>query len=110
MSVDVIALEVVRNRLARIAEDMGVVLRNTAFSPNIKERLDCSAAVFTADGEELFTHDQAALFVMRALARLERDDPRRRSLLASLGDAHAGAGRLEAAVEAWKEKIQNGSM
>ena len=53
MNIDVIALEVVRNRLARIAEDMGVVLRNTAFSPNIKERLDCSAAVFTADGEML---------------------------------------------------------
>lgn len=53
MSADVIALEVVRTRLARIAEDMGVVLRNTSFSPNIKERLDCSAAVFTPQGEML---------------------------------------------------------
>lgn len=53
VNLDVIALEVVRNRLSRIAEDMGIVLRNTAFSPNIKERLDCSAAVFTSRGEML---------------------------------------------------------
>ena len=53
MSVDVIVLEVLRTRLARIAEDMGLVLRNTSFSPNIKERLDCSAAVFDPDGEML---------------------------------------------------------
>ncbi len=51
--IDAIALEVVRNQLAGIAEDMGIVLRNTAFSPNIKERMDCSAAVFTANGEML---------------------------------------------------------
>src|SRR5688500_18429919 len=29
---------------------MGDVLRRAAFSPNIKERADCSAALFTADG------------------------------------------------------------
>jgi N-methylhydantoinase B len=32
---------------------MGAVLRRTAYSPNIKERADCSAAVFTADGTML---------------------------------------------------------
>ena len=32
---------------------MGTVLRLTALSPNIKERADCSAAVFTAEGEML---------------------------------------------------------
>ena len=53
VNLDVVALEVTRNQLARIAEDMGVVLRNTSFSPNIKERLDCSAAVFTPSGEML---------------------------------------------------------
>jgi N-methylhydantoinase B len=50
---DVIALEVARNRLAGIAEEMGTVLRRTAYSPNIKERADCSAAVFTPDGTML---------------------------------------------------------
>ncbi|MDJ0792233.1 MAG: hydantoinase B/oxoprolinase family protein [Acidimicrobiia bacterium] len=53
MSTDVVALEILRGRMARIAEDMGIVLRNTSFSPNIKERLDCSAAVFAPDGEML---------------------------------------------------------
>jgi len=50
---DPIALEVVRSQLSSIAEDMGIVLRNTAYSPNIKERIDCSAAVFAADGQML---------------------------------------------------------
>lgn len=53
VNVDVVALEVVRTQLARIAEDMGIVLRNTSFSPNIKERVDCSAGVFSPDGEML---------------------------------------------------------
>lgn len=53
MSVDLIVLEIMRNQLASVAEDMGIVLRNTSFSPNIKERVDCSAAVFTPDGEML---------------------------------------------------------
>ncbi|MDQ4070757.1 MAG: hydantoinase B/oxoprolinase family protein, partial [Actinomycetota bacterium] len=32
---------------------MGAVLRRAAFSPNIKERADCSAALFTPEGELL---------------------------------------------------------
>jgi len=53
VKLDPIALEVVRSQLSSIAEDMGIVLRNTAYSPNIKERIDCSAAVFAADGQML---------------------------------------------------------
>lgn len=53
VSVDPITLEVARNRLAAIATEMGVVLRRTAYSPNIKERADCSAAVFVPGGEML---------------------------------------------------------
>ena len=53
MSVDSITLEVARNALASVADEMGQVLRRTSFSPNIKERADCSAAVFTASGEML---------------------------------------------------------
>ncbi|MDH3462832.1 MAG: hydantoinase B/oxoprolinase family protein [Acidimicrobiia bacterium] len=49
--IDPITLEVARNRLASIADEMGTVLRRTSLSPNIKERSDCSAAVFTADGQ-----------------------------------------------------------
>jgi N-methylhydantoinase B len=53
ISIDPITLEVTRNRLASVAEEMGAVLRRTAYSPNIKERADCSAAIFVADGEML---------------------------------------------------------
>ena len=53
VKVDPITLEVARNRLSSIAADMGVVLRRTAYSPNIKERADCSAALFDASGEML---------------------------------------------------------
>jgi N-methylhydantoinase B len=53
VNVDPVALEVARNRLAAIADEMGVVLRRTAYSPNIKERADCSAAVFMPNGDML---------------------------------------------------------
>jgi N-methylhydantoinase B len=53
MRPDPITLEVTRNRLASIADEMGVVLRHTSLSPNIKERADCSAALFTPEGEML---------------------------------------------------------
>jgi N-methylhydantoinase B len=53
VSIDPITLEVARNRFAQIADEMGVVLRRTAYSPNIKERADCSAAVFVPSGEML---------------------------------------------------------
>ncbi|MEA2827635.1 MAG: N-methylhydantoinase [Actinomycetota bacterium] len=46
-------LQILISRLAGVAEEMGAVLRRAAFSPNIKERADCSAALFTADGELL---------------------------------------------------------
>jgi N-methylhydantoinase B len=48
-----IDLEVARNQFASIADEMGVVLRRTAYSPNIKERADCSAAMFLPSGEML---------------------------------------------------------
>ena len=53
ISISPIALEVARNRFASIADEMGTVLRRTSYSPNIKERADCSAALFVASGEML---------------------------------------------------------
>ncbi|HEX2701160.1 MAG TPA: hydantoinase B/oxoprolinase family protein [Acidimicrobiales bacterium] len=50
---DPASLQVLVCRLTGVAEEMGAVLRRSAFSPNIKERADCSAALFTADGELL---------------------------------------------------------
>jgi N-methylhydantoinase B/oxoprolinase/acetone carboxylase alpha subunit/GrpB-like predicted nucleotidyltransferase (UPF0157 family) len=53
MSLDPAGLQVLVSRLVGVADEMGAVLRRAAFSPNIKERADCSAALFTADGELL---------------------------------------------------------
>jgi 5-oxoprolinase (ATP-hydrolysing) len=47
---DPVMLEVFNNLFMAIAEQMGVALQNTASSVNIKERLDFSCAVFSADG------------------------------------------------------------
>ena len=53
MTLDAAGLQVLVARLSGVAEEMGAVLRRAASSPNIKERADCSAACFTADGELL---------------------------------------------------------
>jgi N-methylhydantoinase B len=45
-----VALQVVGSQLTAIAEEMGAVLVRAAFSPNIKERRDCSTALFDDDG------------------------------------------------------------
>ncbi|MGF1627679.1 MAG: hydantoinase B/oxoprolinase family protein [Alphaproteobacteria bacterium] len=49
-AVDPVMLEVFNNLFMSIAEQMGVALQNTAYSVNIKERLDFSCALFAADG------------------------------------------------------------
>lgn len=48
---DRLTLEVIRNAAIYASEEMGVVLRNTAYSPNIKDRLDHTCAVLTPKGE-----------------------------------------------------------
>ena len=45
-----IELEILRTAFAFVPEEMGVSLRRTAYSPNIKERMDASCAVFDAEG------------------------------------------------------------
>ena len=50
-SVDVVMLEVFNNLFMNIAEQMGATLANTAYSVNIKERLDFSCALFNNYGE-----------------------------------------------------------
>jgi len=47
---DPIAMEVFSNRLLSITEDMGNTLIRSSFSTNIKERKDCSVALFDAGG------------------------------------------------------------
>jgi len=51
MHVTPITLEVFNNKFASVAEEMGMTLCRTAYSPNIKERRDYSCAVFDAAGD-----------------------------------------------------------
>ena len=48
---DAIELGVFSSRLEAVCDEMGVVLKRSAFSPNIKDRLDFSCAIFDASGE-----------------------------------------------------------
>lgn len=50
MSLDPVTLQVMANALRAVAEEMEAALVRSAFSPNIKERRDCSTALFDAAG------------------------------------------------------------
>jgi N-methylhydantoinase B/oxoprolinase/acetone carboxylase alpha subunit len=52
-----IELEFFRHMLASISEEMGIVLRKTSYSANIKERRDYSCALYDADGEAVAMGD-----------------------------------------------------
>ena len=51
MAMEKIIVEVVKYALIYIAEEMGVILRKTAFSPNIRDRLDFSCAILAPNGD-----------------------------------------------------------
>ena len=44
-----ITLEILKNAFTAIPEEMGAALKRTAYSPNIKERMDASCAIFDAE-------------------------------------------------------------
>ena len=56
-SVDAIELELFRHFLVSIAEEMGIVLRRSSYSVNIKERRDYSCAIYDSDGETVAMGD-----------------------------------------------------
>ena len=49
--IDPVKAEVIARYLLATSEEMGATLTRTAFSPNIKERADCSTAIFDAQGQ-----------------------------------------------------------
>jgi len=57
MPVHPVEFEIFRNLFVSIAEEMGVTLCRTGFSPNIKERLDYSCAVYDSNGETIAQGD-----------------------------------------------------
>jgi N-methylhydantoinase B len=57
MKFDPTTLEIYRALFTSVAEEMGIALRRTAFSPNIKERRDYSCAVFDSTGRVIAQGD-----------------------------------------------------
>ena len=76
---DPVMLEVFNNLFMSIAEQMGATLQNTAYSVNIKERLDYSCALFDAAGNlvanapHVPVHLGSMSEAVRTVARLNRD-------------------------------------
>lgn len=76
---DPVAMAVMHERLVAIAEDIGHALIRGAFSTNIKERRDCSTALFDAQGRLIAQADHMPIHIgslhwgVRAL--LAREDP-----------------------------------
>jgi N-methylhydantoinase B len=77
----VITSEVVNQLLLAIAEEMGIALKKTSFSPNIKERADCSTACFDAQGRVVVQaahipiHLSSMLGLIDAMVRLGASEP-----------------------------------
>jgi N-methylhydantoinase B/oxoprolinase/acetone carboxylase alpha subunit len=57
MRLDPVEFEIFKNLFVSIAEEMGVTLCRTGFSPNIKERLDYSCAIYDASGQTIAQGD-----------------------------------------------------
>ena len=60
---DPVQMEVFSNRLLAIAEDMGSILIRSSFSSNIKERRDCSTALFDAAGRLVAQADHIPIHI-----------------------------------------------
>jgi len=56
-AVNPIEFEIFKNIFISIAEEMGITLRRTGFSPNIKERLDYSCAIYDEHGQTIAQGD-----------------------------------------------------
>src|SRR5260370_1794683 len=97
MKIEPMTMAVMNNGLAGIAEEMGVVLGQSAFSPNIKERHDFSCAIFDTRGElvaqaaHIPVHlGSTPLSVRAAIANLDLE----RGDVAALNDPFAGGTHL----------------
>src|SRR5207245_1304993 len=98
VSLDAVGLEVMGHAFASIAEEMGLVLIHSAVSPNIRERRDCSAALFDADGEMIAqaAHIPVHLGAMAESVAAVRalDPPPKGGELFLLNDPYTGGSHL----------------
>jgi len=97
MKFDPVRLEIFKNVFHSIAEEMGGVLRRSAFSPNIKERRDYSCAVFNGAGEVLAMGDHMPVHLGSMPASVDAAIGAmdlRRGDVALLNDPYAGGTHL----------------
>lgn len=69
--IDGIILEVIGNTFMSIAEEMGAVLVKSAYSTNIKERKDCSCALFDASGNTIAQAEHIPMHLGSMLGMVE---------------------------------------
>ncbi|HEY7955108.1 MAG TPA: hydantoinase B/oxoprolinase family protein, partial [Polyangia bacterium] len=98
---DPAALEIWNHRLAEIAEEMGFQLERAALSPNIKERHDCSSALFSPDGRlaaqaaDIPVHlGSMPLSVQAVIARFVGEEELSDGEVAIVNDPYAGGSHL----------------
>jgi N-methylhydantoinase B len=79
--VDPIQLSIFASRVEAVCDEMGAVLRTAAFSPNIRDRLDFSCAIFDPDGglcaqaAHIPVHLGSMAYAMRDLVRAQAWQP-----------------------------------
>ena len=76
MAIDPVLLEVLRNRLEAIADEMELTLLKSAASPIVKEGLDASAALFNVHvGTRCVSTDDQAMSLGELQDELQADEP-----------------------------------
>jgi N-methylhydantoinase B len=97
---DPVRLEIYKHLLAAIPEEMGALLRRASYSPNIKERLDFSCAIFNADGDMIAqaahipVHLGAMPLSVQAAVAAAQASPLRAGDVIILNDPYAGGSHL----------------
>jgi len=94
---DPTTLEIYRALYTSVAEEMGIALRRTAFSPNIKERRDYSCAVFDAKGQVIAQGDHMPVHLgsmPMAVAAVLRQVELKPGDVAAVNDPFAGGTHL----------------
>jgi Hydantoinase B/oxoprolinase len=94
---DPTTLEIYRALYTSVAEEMGIALRRTPFSPNIKERRDYSCAVFDANGRVIAQGDHMPIHLgsmPMAVAAALRDIKPEPGDVVALNDPFAGGTHL----------------
>ncbi|TFE71085.1 hydantoinase B/oxoprolinase family protein [Methylacidiphilum caldifontis] len=94
---DPIELEIFKSLFVYVAEEMGIALRRTAFSPNIKERRDYSCALYNKDGLLIAQGDHMPVHLgsmPMAVRRVIRSVPMKRGDVVILNDPFEGGTHL----------------